>query len=74
MRTSIGTDLSEDQAAELCEVISTVGALAAVESRIETLTRTAVDVLNATPVAEQAKVGLLELEPGQAGHFDQRVT
>ncbi len=61
LRTSIGTELSEDQVRELCEVISSVGALAAVESRIDTLTRRAVDVLAAAPIAEQAKTGLLEL-------------
>jgi geranylgeranyl diphosphate synthase, type I len=61
LRASIGTELSEDRVRELCEVIITVGALSAVESRIDTLTRRAVDVLAAAPIAEQAKVGLLEL-------------
>ncbi len=61
LRTSIGTELSEDQVRELCEVITTVGALAAVESRINTLTERAVDVLGAAPIAGPAKVGLLEL-------------
>jgi geranylgeranyl diphosphate synthase, type I len=61
LRTSIGTELSEDQVRELCEVIITVGALSAVESRIDTLTRRAVDMLGAAPIADQAKVGLLEL-------------
>jgi geranylgeranyl diphosphate synthase type I len=61
LRTSIGTELSGDRVRELCEVITTVGALSAVESRIDTLTRRAVDVLNAAPIAEQAKLGLLEL-------------
>jgi geranylgeranyl diphosphate synthase type I len=61
LRTSIGTELSEDRVRELCEVITTVGALSAVESRIDTLTRRAVDVVNAAPIADQAKVGLLEL-------------
>ena len=61
LRTSIGTELSGDRVRELCEVITTVGALSAVESRIDTLTRRAVDVVNAAPIAEQAKVGLLEL-------------
>jgi geranylgeranyl diphosphate synthase, type I len=32
-----------------------------VESRIDSLTRRAVDILNAAPIAEQAKVGLSEL-------------
>ena len=61
LRTSIGTQLTSDRVRELCEVITTVGALSAVESRIDTLTRHAVDVLNAAPIADQAKVGLLEL-------------
>ncbi|MDT5369319.1 MAG: geranylgeranyl diphosphate synthase, type [Mycobacterium sp.] len=61
LRTSIGTELSSDRVRELCEVITTVGALSAVESRIDTLTRHAVDVLNAAPIADQAKVGLFEL-------------
>jgi geranylgeranyl diphosphate synthase, type I len=61
LRASIGTELSEDQVRELCQVIITVGALSAVESRIDTLTRRAVDMLGAAPIAEQAKVGLLEL-------------
>ena len=61
LRTSIGTELSADRVRELCDVITTVGALAAVESHIDTLTQDAVGVLNAAPIAEQAKVGLLEL-------------
>jgi geranylgeranyl diphosphate synthase type I len=61
LRTSIGTELSEDRVRELCAVITSVGALSAVENRIDTLTRRAVDVLNAAPIAEQAKIGLLEL-------------
>ena len=46
---------------QLCEVITSVGALAAVETRIDALTRRAVDVLSAAPIAEQSKIGLLEL-------------
>lgn len=61
LRTSIGTELSEDRVRELCDVITSVGALAAVEGRIDALTRCAVGVLNAAPIAEQARVGLLEL-------------
>jgi len=61
LRTSIGTELSDGQVRELCDVIATVGALAAVETRIDTLTHRAVDILNATPIAEPAKVGLAEL-------------
>ena len=61
LRCSIGTELSETQVRELCDVIRSVGALAAVESRIDTLTRRAVDILNAAPIAAQARVGLSEL-------------
>jgi geranylgeranyl diphosphate synthase type I len=61
LRTLIGTELGDAQVNELCDVIATVGALAAVEARIDTLTRRAVDILNAAPIAEQAKVGLAEL-------------
>jgi geranylgeranyl diphosphate synthase, type I len=61
LRASIGTELTEDRVRELCQVITDLGALSAVESRIDTLTRRAVDVLGAAPIAEQAKVGLLEL-------------
>jgi geranylgeranyl diphosphate synthase type I len=61
LRTSVGTELSVDQVRELCDVIARVGALAAVEARIDTLTRRAIDILNAAPVAEPAKVGLAEL-------------
>ena len=41
LRTSIGTELSDAQVKELCLVIESVGALAAVEERIDTLTRRA---------------------------------
>jgi geranylgeranyl diphosphate synthase, type I len=61
LRSSIGTKLSDAQVRELCGVIEAVGALAAVESRIETLTRRALDTLNAAPIAAQAKIGLSEL-------------
>jgi geranylgeranyl diphosphate synthase type I len=61
LRTSIGTDLTEGQVRQLCDVITSVGALSAVESRIESLTRRAVDVLDTASINPQAKVGLLEL-------------
>jgi geranylgeranyl diphosphate synthase type I len=61
LRTSIGTELSDEQVRELCDVIANVGALAAVETRIDTLTRHALDILNAAPIAAQAKAGLSEL-------------
>ncbi|HZA12768.1 bifunctional (2E,6E)-farnesyl/geranyl diphosphate synthase [Mycobacterium sp.] len=61
LRASIGTKLSDERVLELCDVIKAVGALDAVESRIETLTRRALDVLTTAPIAAQAKAGLSEL-------------
>lgn len=61
LRTSIGTDLRDAQVRELCEAIESVGALAAVEERIDTLTCRALDTLDAAPINAQAKVGLAEL-------------
>jgi geranylgeranyl diphosphate synthase type I len=42
-------------------VIESVGALAAVEGRIDVLTRRALDILNEAPIDVQAKAGLTEL-------------
>ncbi len=61
LRTSIGTELSDAAVKELCLVIESVGALAAVEGRIDTLTRRALETLSAAPIDDQAKVGLSEL-------------
>jgi geranylgeranyl diphosphate synthase type I len=61
LRTSIGTDLSDAAVRELCLVIEAVGALAAVEDRIDMLTRRSLDTLAAAPINLQAKVGLSEL-------------
>ncbi len=61
LRTSVGTELSEPQVRELCGVIESVGALAAVEARITTLTRRALELLQAAPIDVHAKVGLAEL-------------
>jgi geranylgeranyl diphosphate synthase type I len=61
LRTSIGTPLSDAQVAELRQVIESVGALAAVEQRIDTLTRHTLDALAAAPIDPQAKTGLCEL-------------
>ncbi|BDX31686.1 geranylgeranyl pyrophosphate synthase [Mycobacterium antarcticum] len=61
LRTAVGTDLSESQVRELCQVIESVGALAAVESRIERLTGQALALLDAAPIDGTAKVGLAEL-------------
>ena len=61
LRSSIGTELSDAQVRELCLVIESVGALAAVEDRIDMLTRRSLDILNAAPIDVQAKLGLAEL-------------
>jgi geranylgeranyl diphosphate synthase type I len=61
LRTSIGTELSDAQVKELCLVIESVGALAAVEDRIDTLTRRSLETLSAAPIDVKAKVGLSEL-------------
>ncbi len=61
LRTSIGTELSDAVVKELCLVIESVGALAAVEDRIDTLTTRALSILTAAPIDVQAKVGLAEL-------------
>ena len=61
LRTSIGTDLSDAQVRELCQVIESVGAIAAVEGRIEFLTGQALALLDAAPIDANAKIGLAEL-------------
>ncbi|MDT5071488.1 MAG: geranylgeranyl diphosphate synthase, type [Mycobacterium sp.] len=61
LRASIGTDLTDAQVRELCLVIESVGALAAVESRIESLNSQALALLDAAPIDVHAKVGLAEL-------------
>ncbi|WP_326546322.1 bifunctional (2E,6E)-farnesyl/geranyl diphosphate synthase [Mycolicibacterium sp. ND9-15] len=61
LRTSIGSQLSEAQVNELCQVIESVGALAAVENRIDELTRKALDTLEAAAIDTHAKAGLSEL-------------
>ncbi len=61
LRSSIGTELSDAQVRELCLVIESVGALAAVEDHIDMLTRRALDILGAAPIDVQAKLGLAEL-------------
>jgi geranylgeranyl diphosphate synthase type I len=61
LRTSVGTELSDAQVRELCRVIESVGALAAVEDHIELLTRRALDILDAAPIDVRAKAGLTEL-------------
>jgi geranylgeranyl diphosphate synthase, type I len=61
LRASIGSDLSDTQVGELCEVIARVGALAAVEDQIDTLTRRALATLADAPIHAAAKSGLSEL-------------
>jgi geranylgeranyl diphosphate synthase type I len=61
LRTSIGTDLSDEQVRDLRQAIESVGALAAVEERIELLTTEALALLAAAPIDVHAKVGLAEL-------------
>ncbi len=61
LRSSIGTDLTESQVRELCSVIESVGALAAVENHIESLTRRGLEALRQAPINAPAKAGLTEL-------------
>jgi geranylgeranyl diphosphate synthase type I len=61
LRSAIGTELSDAQVRELCLVIESVGALAAVEERIDMLTRRSLDALAAAPIDVQAKVGVAQL-------------
>ncbi len=61
LRSSIGTDLTESQVQQLCSVIESVGALAAVEERIDVLTRRALDTLGRAQINAPAKAGLTEL-------------
>lgn len=61
LRSSVGTELSDAQVRELCSVIESVGALAAVEERIGMLTRRALETLGRAPINAPAKTGLIEL-------------
>jgi geranylgeranyl diphosphate synthase type I len=61
LRSSIGTDLTDGQVGELCSVIESVGALAAVEDRIDMLTRRGLEILELAPINAPAKAGLTEL-------------
>lgn len=67
LRSGVGTDLTEAGVGELCSVIESVGALAAVEERIATLTGRALDVLQRAPINDPARIGLTELA-GLAAH------
>ncbi|MEB3020967.1 bifunctional (2E,6E)-farnesyl/geranyl diphosphate synthase [[Mycobacterium] crassicus] len=61
LRTSIGTALTDAQVRELCAMIEAVGALAAVEDRIDLLTRRAMTALSSAPIDDVAKAGLTDL-------------
>lgn len=61
LRRGIGTDLTDTQVRELCRVIESVGALAAVEEHIEMLTRRGLAVLESAPINAPARAGLTEL-------------
>lgn len=61
LRASVGSELSDRQARELCDVIDGVGALAAIEDQIATLTRRALELVADAPIREAAKSGLAEL-------------
>jgi geranylgeranyl diphosphate synthase type I len=61
LRSSIGTRLTDAQVRELRGVIEAVGALAAAEHRIATLTQRALGTLAAAPINQAAKAGLSEL-------------
>ena len=61
LRTSIGAPLSDVQVSELRDVIEAVGALAAAEQRIATLSQRALATLAAAPINAVAKAGLSEL-------------
>ena len=61
LRSAVGTDLTDAEVRELCSVIESVGALAAVEEHIELLTRRALVALQTAPINTPAKVGLTEL-------------
>lgn len=61
LRASLGTALTDVQVRRLCNTIEAVGALAAVEDRIEMLTRRALTALAAAPIDEVAKAGLSEM-------------
>ena len=61
LQDSIGTDLTDADVRELCAVIESVGALAAVEDRIDMLTNRAVDRLAGAPINPVAVAGLTAL-------------
>ncbi|MEU4571107.1 MULTISPECIES: polyprenyl synthetase family protein [Nonomuraea] len=54
-------DLTEEHAAEVCQIMTDTGALAEVESMIDDRVRTAVRVLDATAIEAEARVALTVL-------------
>ncbi len=61
LRTSIGNRLTDAQVRQLRDIIESVGALAAAEDRIATLTQRALATLAAAPINATAKAGLSEM-------------
>jgi geranylgeranyl diphosphate synthase, type I len=61
LRASVGTDSSDAEIRELCDVIERLGALTAVEDQIDALTRRALDLIVDAPIEAAAKAGLSEL-------------
>ncbi|WP_163752558.1 bifunctional (2E,6E)-farnesyl/geranyl diphosphate synthase [Mycolicibacterium helvum] len=61
LRAGVGTELTDAAVRELCDIIESVGALAAVEARIELLTHRALGLLENAPINAPAKTGLTEL-------------
>ena len=61
LRTSVGGELDDERVHQLCGAIESVGALAAVERRIDELTRDALGILDGLPINAPAKAGLIEL-------------
>ena len=61
LRAGVGNELTDADVRQLCEVIESVGALAAVEERIEVLTNRALGLLASAPINAPAKAGLTEL-------------
>jgi len=61
LRSAVGSDLNDGQVGDLCSVIESVGALSAVEDRIDVLTRRALHVLQQSDINAPAKAGLTEL-------------
>ncbi|UEA50905.1 polyprenyl synthetase family protein [Mycobacteroides abscessus] len=57
----IGTPLTDQQVAEMCSLIVDLGALGAVESRIEEHTHRALDQLASADIAEDARAALSDL-------------